>query len=474
MNVLVQSLGKLLSACAAVVLLTHCGGVGQDGSGAVPPDTYTTGVVNGFGSVVVNGTHFDVRRAEIAMDGTRGRLETDLRVGMVVEVTGTVAADGLSGTATKVTYESALRGRLEAVSPSTQTLQLLGQQVTVDDTTLFSGADSLADLALNDQLQISGLRLANGGLRATFVAREASSGDRHLVAFITSVTGTTVQLAGLNIDISTAELVGVTLGSLATGQQVRVDLQAAPIGNTAVATRLRLIDTRSGDSFAKQQRQGFVTAWDVANSRFTLNGQLVQISNTTQYQDGNAGNIGNGVRVEVTGLRDTNGTLNATKLRFLRSSLSAYGRGRVTAVDAANQRFRVLDVPGVEIRIRTGTLLNDNTGGVLNLNNLTVGQEVVVLGVANGDRIEAEVVTRLANNPVGSGLAGPAQSITASGFTLLGVPVTTGGATQFFDDQGNPLSATTFFSTLQQDDAIRAEGVYAAGTLAAVNVRRVR
>lgn len=473
MNVLVQSLGKLLSACAAVVLLTHCGGVGQDGSGAAPPDTYTTGVVNGFGSVVVNGTHFDVRKAEIAMDGTR-RLETDLRVGMVVEVTGTVAADGLSGTATKVTYESVLRGRLDAVSSATQTLQLLGQQVSIDDTTLFSGADSLADLAVQDQVQISGLRLASGSLRATFVAREAGSSDRHLVGFITSVAGNTVQLAGLSVDISTAQLVDVTLGTLATGQQVRVDLLAAPVGNSAAATRLRLIDTRSGDIFTKQQRQGFITAWDAASSRFTLNGQLVQVSNTTQYQDGNAGNIGNGVRVEVTGLRDAGGTLHATKLRFLRSSLSAYGRGRVTAVDAANERFSLLDVPGVEIRIRAGTLLNDNTGGVLNLNNLTIGQEVVVLGVANGDRIEAEVVTRLANNPIGSGLAGPARSITAGGFTLLGVPVTTGGATRFYDAQGVELTAIEFFAGLQQDDAIRAEGAYTAGTLAALNVRRVR
>lgn len=475
MKTLARRFATLLGACAATLLLTHCGGVGEDGSGATPPDTYTTGVVNGFGSVVVNGTHFDVRSADIAVDGISGRRETDLRVGMVVEVTGRVAADGLTGTATRLRYESLLRGRLDAVSPTTLTMQVLSQQVSVDDTTVFSGADGIDALAAGDQLQISGLRQPDGTLRATFVSREAASSERQLVAFITAVSGNTVQLAGLSIDITNAQLVDVTAASLAAGQLVRVELQAAPVGGAAVATRLRLIDTHSADALTKQQRQGFVTQWNSSTGSFLLNEQPVQTLPATEYQDGDVTSLVNGARVEVTGVRGSDGILRAAKMRFLRSTLSAYGRGRVASVDAANLRFTLLDAAtGVEVRVRAGTILNDTTGGTLNLANLQVGQDVVALGVANGNRIEAELVTRLATNPIGSGLAGPAQTITASGFTLLGVPVSTSGLTNFYDAQGNPMTASAFFAALQPDDLIRAEGAYAGGTLAGLNVRRVR
>lgn len=464
-----------LAGIGLSALLFACGGVGQDGTGATPPDSYTTGVVNGFGSVVVNGIHFDVRTATIAMDGVGGRRESDLRVGMVVGVSGRIAADGLTGTATRLTYESLLRGRLDAIASSTASLQVLGQQVVLDDTTLFVGADSAADLVVGDQLQVSGLRVHDGSLRATLVVREAASNTRQLSAFVTGVSSNMVMLGGLAVDIANAQFVDVTPATLAAGQLVRVDLQAAPVSGAAVATRLRLIDTRSAESLTKQQRQGFMVQWNPATSRFMLDEQPVLVLPATEYQDGDVTALANGARVEVTGVRGADGLLRAAKLRFLRSTLSAYGRGRVAAVDAANQRFALFDAStGVEVRVRAATLLNDNTGGTLALSNLAIGQEVVVLGVANGDRIEAEVVTRLANNPIGSGLAGPAQSIVGGDFTLLDVPVNTGLGTNFFDAQGNPMTATAFFAALQPGDLVRAEGAYGGGTLAAVNVRRVR
>ena len=81
-----QRLSAVLSAWLAVLMLGSCGGVGQDGTGAAP-DTQSTGVVSGFGSVIVNGIHFDVSGAQISIDGVPGAAQTDLRVGMVVTVT---------------------------------------------------------------------------------------------------------------------------------------------------------------------------------------------------------------------------------------------------------------------------------------------------------------------------------------------------------------------------------------------------
>ena len=56
--------------------------------------------------------------------------------------------------------------------------------------------------------------------------------------------------------------------------------------------------------------------------------------------------------------------------------------------------------------------------------------------------------------------------------TVLGTTVNTNGA-NFFNVQGQALTQAAFLAALQPGDMVRAEGVYAAGALAAVTVRRV-
>ena len=322
MNSRADQLRAALGALAAALALASCGGVGEDGSGAAPPDTLTTGVVNGFGSVVVNGIHFDVSRADISVDGVSGRAQADLSVGMVVEVTGTVAADGATGTATRVAYESLLRGTVDDL-PAARTVRVLGQRVAVDDTTVFAGAAGADDLRSGDRLQVSGFRDPDGSLRATWVSRESGAGQPQLTAFITSVAATTVRLAGLDVNIANATLSGVTVGTLAAGQLVRVVLQAPPVSGAAVATRLSLIDSRVPDALRKQQLQGIVAQWDVATGRFSLNGQPVQVNAATQYQDGTAASLTTGARVEVTGQLSADRVLRADKLRFLGGAITS-------------------------------------------------------------------------------------------------------------------------------------------------------
>ncbi|HET7793280.1 MAG TPA: hypothetical protein VFL64_07835, partial [Rhizobacter sp.] len=134
MKPLTHRLGSLLLACTATLFFTQCGGVGEDGSGMTPPDTHTTGVVNGFGSVVVNGIHFDVRSADIVVDGVARRTQADLRVGMVVDVVSRIAPSGNAGTATRLVYESLLRGNIEAL-PGAGVVSVLGQRIVIEEGT---------------------------------------------------------------------------------------------------------------------------------------------------------------------------------------------------------------------------------------------------------------------------------------------------------------------------------------------------
>jgi hypothetical protein len=471
---------RTLPAWLAALLIGACGGVGQDGTGAAP-DTQSTGVISGFGSVIVNGVHFDVSGAQILVDGSGGATQADLRVGMVVTVTGTVAADGSTGSASRLEYDSLLRGSIDE-APGTLSLRVLGQRVQIDATTVFAGASGIGDLRLGDRLQVSGLRDPDGSLRATWIQRESAGGAPQLTAFVTAVNGNTVQLAGLAIDISTATRVGFGSGAPAAGQLVRVLLQAAPVAGSAVASRITLIDLTPPAALRRQQLQGIVTLWDAAAGRFVLNGlggpfgQPVQLDATTQFQDGTLADLANGKRVEVRGTRGADGVLKAERIDFYRSVLNAYGRGRVTAVDAAGQRFSLLDLPGIEVRLRSGTLLDDNSdvGGVLNLGNLLVGDEVLVLGRGNdsGARIDADFVQRLPRLTPGTGVGGPVSAIGGSVLTILGTTVNTNGAA-FFDAQGAAQTQAAFLAALQLGDVVRAEGAYVAGALVALTVRRV-
>ena len=437
-------------ALAMPLLLASCGGVGEDGSGAAPPDTRTTGVVNGFGSVVVNGIHFDVSGADIALDGVAGRSQGDLRVGMVVEVTGSVSADGTTGKATRLVYESLLRGTIDTL-PAARTVAMLGQRVSTDDTTVFEGVDGADQLRAGDRLQISGFRDPDGSLRATWVSRESGAGEPQLTGFVSTVAGSVARVAGLDVELAGATLEGVTLATLSTGQLVRVALQAPPVAGAATATRLRLIDTRLPDALRKLQLQGIVAQWDAAVGRFTINGQPVLVGAGTQLQGGTLSDVSTGTRVEVSGTLNNDRALVADKLRFLGGVLTGYGRGKVTAVNVAGRQFNLLDIPGVEVRVRVDTLLNDTAviGGVLRLDNLNVGDEVLVLGRSTGNRIDAELVQRLPRLSPGAGVGGPVSAVAGTALTVLGVSVATGAATTFFDLQGAPVSPSAFLAALQ-------------------------
>lgn len=477
MNVRARPLATALLALAATLLLANCGGsgVGQDGTGA-EPNTYSSGVVSGFGSVIVNGVHFDVGGAEISLDGTSGRAQSDLRVGMVVAVTARLGADGSTGTATRLAHESLLRGSV-VDRPDSRTLRVLGQTVSLDDTTVLEGADDESELVAGSVVRVSGLRAPDGSLKATWVKRESSGGELQLAGYITGKNGSIVQLAGLSVDTSVATFDGVSASTLAPGQLVRVVLQAAPVSGAAVATRLRLIDTSVRASLRKQQLQGIVANWNAAAGRFTVDERAVRVSASTQF-DPSAGlsNLANGTRVSLSGTLADDLVIDADRVRIVPSILTGYARGKVASVDVSGARFTLFGSPGVEVRLRADTLLNDTSvvGGLLKVSNLVVGDEVLVLGQANGSRIDAVLTTRLAST-LGSAVAGPVSAWSSTGLTLLGLTISTPPGTNFFDATGQAMTASAFLASLNANDIIRVQGVYNTSTnvLIAVNVRRV-
>lgn len=450
-------------------------GVGQDGTGAAP-DSQATGVVTGFGSVIVDGVTYDVTSADISADGTGGKRQDDLRVGMVVTLTGSVANDGASGSATRVIFDSLIRGTLDA-APGANSLQVLGQRIGFDSTTVFDGVDSAAALLSGDAVQVSGFIDPAGGFHATWVGKESSAPALQLTGFLTAVNSAQVQFAGLTINITGAALVGFGAGAPSLGQRVRATLQAAPAGGAAVATRLALLDTGLTGALRSLALQGLVRNWNAGNQTFVLERQTVALGAATQFIGGSLADIGNGARVRVVGPRGSDDVLNAIRVHVYAPAIDGYVRGRVAAVDLANRRVTVQVTPVAQVLVQVNerTVLSDRTlaSGALTLANLALNQEVLALGWLNGSTLDAGLLQRLPLLTPGVGVAGRVSVVVnTTGFTVLGVAVAPTNTAQYFDAQGAAISQATFFAGLL-GALVRVEGAQLGNVLAATVLRRI-
>lgn len=124
------------------------------------------GVVTGFGSVIVNGVHFDVKDAAIDIDGD-AHVESDLAVGQIVSVTGTVDADGIHGKASKLSAETKVRGPIETIDLTNGTIVVLGQTILITADTFYEDGLTVESLKVGDVVKVSSYTNADSALVAT-------------------------------------------------------------------------------------------------------------------------------------------------------------------------------------------------------------------------------------------------------------------------------------------------------------------
>lgn len=131
---LTPSWRALAALLVATALAVGCGGgdsgVGAGGTGS--PLSFSQGPITGFGSIIVNGVHFDDSRASVVDDdGNALSGPQSLRLGTVVDVQGGAVTDGVAAA-------SAIHVHVDLVGPVTAAydagsgrLSVLGQPVRV-------------------------------------------------------------------------------------------------------------------------------------------------------------------------------------------------------------------------------------------------------------------------------------------------------------------------------------------------------
>ena len=342
----------------AALVLAGCGGGGSDTAGAAKSG-YAFGRISGFGSVVVNGVHYDESNASIQDEDELSYDSSELRLGMMAEIESR-DHDESSGTpkatARKIRLISLMRGPVEGVSA--EGITVLGQTVAVTATTVFgeSFTGGLSAIAPGSLVKVYGtLDTASGAYTATRIEAADGAEQYKLRGVVTAYDS---GLKTLRIGTAVIDLSGVAVpADLAVASVVRVKLQTTQANGMWVATHLKTIHFRPDDN-EHTEVEGTISEFTSATS-FSVDGLPVDASNA-KFEDGSAG-LAAGVRVEVEGAL-VNGVLIATQVEIKSEESDDHDGfevdGLVTAIDSEAGTFVVR---GVTIAVSQATTF---VGGV--------------------------------------------------------------------------------------------------------------
>lgn len=306
------------AAVVAVAALAACGGGGggDDDSAASDAGVFASGVIHGFGSIVVNGVRYDDSAASISTEAGDTLSSDALRLGMVVDVQAGAASTDASGqsraSASSVVVRSEVEGPVQAIDTTAGTLTVLGQKVLVNSSTVWDDdlRARLASLSVGDIAEVYGLRDADGTIVASRVDREdADEDDYELRATVDAVDSAAGTLSVGGLDIAWA---GAWPSGLAAGSAVLVVLETSPAADGRWNARTLKLLGGTAASGARAEIEGLVTAWTSSTS-FRVAGVAVDASGLSSVPAGLAA----GARVEVEGVF-ADGTLVASRIEIER------------------------------------------------------------------------------------------------------------------------------------------------------------
>ena len=329
---LLATFRRIAFSLMVVGLAASCGG-GVDSGGTGAPASFASGPITGFGSVIVNGVHFDVGSATVTDGDGNLHPQGDLRIGMTTAVVGsaiTVDGDGNNAsTASALVYSSEIVGPVAASNVSARTLTVLGQTVDIATTTAFDSslAGGQAALTVGEVVVVYGrFNAATARYAATRIDLGAPVSGYRLRGL---VSGLDTAAKAFTIGATRISYANVSNApsTLANGRTVRVVLGAVPNGSVwnAVAVNDATQVIANGDD---AKLKGLVSAF-TSTTQFSVDGTPVDAS-SAQFQNGSSGLV-LGARVEVEG-STSNGVLVATRVTL------------ITDGDDADQTFEVRDV----------------------------------------------------------------------------------------------------------------------------------
>jgi hypothetical protein len=315
---------RAASLAFAAMALAACGGSGTQTAGidrgGVTTPVSVVGPITGFGSIVVNGVHYNVDNASVVVDGNPATA-SDLALGQLVTVVGERDASGSTGTANQVLFQTNVRGPIATLNTAASEITVLGQTVIAGSSTVFDLAgvpDSFGSLRVGDLVAVSGFVSAQGAIEATRI-QSVTAGSGLLAFGVVSNLDTALlhfNLGTLVVDYSQASLIeGFASGGPSNGDHVLVrGMSTAPSG-ALLASEVRRAEDQEPAAGHEAEVEGLITRFASATD-FDVSGRPVTTTSSTTFQGGAPGGLALNVKVEVEGTVNASGVIVATRVEI--------------------------------------------------------------------------------------------------------------------------------------------------------------
>ncbi|CAA6813853.1 MAG: Unknown protein [uncultured Thiotrichaceae bacterium] len=378
----VLGVSLLLASCVDSELLLSEGGMTGTG--------ISSGTITGFGSIYVNGIHFNSDEAVFFRDGEPADGQDAFKLGERVTVIGNIDDDE-TGVAEQVSFSSVIRGEMTSDVDAAGQLEVMGQTVLTNELTVIQGIATLEDLAIGNLLEVSGYRNASGDVRASCITLLDAAPDDHAAQKVMgvieqfSIAQQTFRLRRLTVDFSQAALPDTPL---ANGQSVEVKTQQRVSDKKLLASRIQ-IKERDAPLIenAYIEMEGLITAFDSLTA-FTVNDQAVHTNGNTRFVGSTELSVDQAVEIE--GQLDKSGVLVAHKVVLRHASDERHTRFRqnVLSVNSIDQSVTLMD--GTVLRINNSSLILEERGprhfqGSLRPEQLTTGDAVKGIAMQQAD-----------------------------------------------------------------------------------------
>ena len=436
----------------SILLASGCGGGGSSETSSSGASAVSRGIITGFGSVYVNGVRYHTDGTKFTVDDDKGD-ESDLKVGMIVTVKGSLQGGG-EGRADSIVYDNELKGPvslIDATDPTLKILTILGQAVLVTEDTTIDEDNGLtfANIAVSDVLEVSGY-VTETGFTATHIEKQDNASKIEIKGHIDNLDLDSFTIGGFDVSYDgTTKLDDIK--TLADDMFVEVKGQLDGAGTTLIASEIEGEDEGLED-MDEAEIKGVISAYKVADDTFMLQGQKVDASGADLEPASLV--LADGVTVEVEGYV-SDGVLIADEVEQkgrkikIRATLSAVD----TLAGTVSFNFNATDVT---VRVNAGTEIEDDiTDNDLLLADLSVGNFVEMEGYAESlDVINAVEIKRI--DPVEIRIVAPLEGFdeSARSVDLLGIEFDLKAA-DFEDGDNNSLTASEFFDALVAGDFIK-------------------
>lgn len=451
---------KTVFSIVAIVLslgLAACrsgGGDGDSGGGFAVGNTGVTGIssgaITGFGSVIMNNSTYGVNASTaVTLNGEvipSNQHKTHLTPGMVA----LVEFEGEDSTTINVDNE--IKGRVDSVNTSENSMVVMGVLVIVDQDTLFKNAQGkLSNFSAGNFAEIHGFfDISNNSIRAALVEKLAvspSPGEFEVKGVVSKFNNPvdTFSIGSLTVNYSAIKPLDAGIGN-----EVFVEVKGTLTGGNLAALAIELEDEFPDlNPNDELEIQGVISYLDDPDdpAEIVVNNQTIIINGTTEFINGGVTDLALSIKVEVEGFVNSTGSFVAEKIKF---EDSIRIETQVKKQDGIITAFQV-----ITINTTSFTEIEDDNGNIITAADINDGDYLEIKGFRGAGNsvtaIEIEV-----DNGDRSILKGPVDTIASPDLIIMGVTVSTVTGTTEFKIGETAVDQAGFFSTVQTGNIVKA------------------